>query len=162
ISVPLNVMLPAPELAPIIRDSGCSVIVTEAALLKNIDPALRARLGIRVYTLEGVEGTEVLDLLRLGGPPLQIADVAEDAPAFICYTSGTTGIQKGAVLTHGSIRPAAIAKALSEGLTFDERVLIPVALVYTGAIISAYMQIGYYLGATTVLERNAHPENLLA
>jgi acyl-CoA synthetase (AMP-forming)/AMP-acid ligase II len=167
IAVPLNVMLTASELAPIVTDAGCSVVVTEEALLPNLQQASEQLPDLQVFTLTGVAGTKPLDDLRVTGPsgpagaPRPIADVDESAPAFICYTSGTTGIQKGAVLTHGSIRPAAVAKILAEGLTYHERMLVPVALVYTGAIISCFMQITYYLGATLVLERNADPDHLL-
>jgi fatty-acyl-CoA synthase len=161
ISVPLNIMLTAAELAPIVSDSGTSVIITEEALHPNLQVAIEQSPDVQVFTLNGLAGTKPLDDLRVKGPTLPIVDVDEGAGAFICYTSGTTGIQKGAVLTHGSLRPGAIAKILSEGLTFEERMLVPVALVYTGAIISCFMQTTYYLGATMVLERSIDPEHLL-
>jgi len=161
ICVPLNVMLTNAELAPIVLDSGCSVVVTEESLLPSLELACSQRPELRIYATTSLEGTEQLDSLRLDGAQIAIAEAEADTPAFICYTSGTTGVQKGAVLTHGSIPPGAIAKIICEGLTYNERVLVPVALVYTGAMISCFMQISFFLGATMVLERSADPEHLL-
>jgi acyl-CoA synthetase (AMP-forming)/AMP-acid ligase II len=162
ISVPLNVMLTSAELAPIVIDSGCKVVITEADLLANLHDA-REKTAVPVFSIDTVEDPDVrpVDQLRIDGGPWAIAEVDSDFPAFICYTSGTTGIQKGAVLTHSSIPPSAIAKAIGEGLTFHDRMLVPVALVYTGAMISCFMQVTYFLGATLVLERNAHADHLL-
>jgi fatty-acyl-CoA synthase len=161
ISVPLNIMLTATELAPIVTDSGTSIVITEEALLPNLKVAIERAPDLQVFTVSGAPGTKPLQDLRVDGPTLPIVDVPESAGAFICYTSGTTGVQKGAVLTHGSLRPGALAKILSEGLTFEERMLVPVALVYTGAIISCFMQTTYYLGATLVLEKGLDPDHLL-
>lgn len=162
ISVPLNVALPAAELAPIVADAGCKVVVAEDALVANLSRARQEMPKLAVYTLDSAEGEDRFDSVDVDeGVPVEIVDLADDAPAFICYTSGTTGIQKGAVLTHGNLRPGAISKILAEGLTYEERMLVPVALVYTGAIISCFMQITYYLGASLVLERDAHPDHLL-
>lgn len=161
ISVPLNVMLTAKELAPIVVDSGCRAVVTEQALLSNLSEARTQLPQMPVFSIDGGPGALPADELWVEGNPVEICDMDPTSPAFICYTSGTTGIQKGAVLTHGSIPPSALAKAISEGLTYEERMLVPVALVYTGAMISCFMQITYFLGASLVLERTADPEALL-
>jgi acyl-CoA synthetase (AMP-forming)/AMP-acid ligase II len=161
ISVPLNVMLTARELAPIVMDSGCTIVITERALRPRLSAAVAEMPGLRIYSVDGGEGSAPASTLWVDGDPIDVCEVEPSAPAFICYTSGTTGVQKGAVLTHGSILPSAMAKAISEGLTFQERMLVPVALVYTGAMISCFMQITYFLGATLVLECSAEPEHLL-
>ena len=70
-------------------------------------------------------------VVESGGPPDATIDL--DDPAFICYTSGTTGVQKGAVLTHRSVLHPAQAKALAEGVTWRDRMLVAVLMV-SGAI----------------------------
>jgi len=54
---------------------------------------------------------------------------AREAPATICYTAGTTGLPKGALLTHGNLigALAASARAFADALRPIEQVLCPVA-----------------------------------
>jgi acyl-CoA synthetase (AMP-forming)/AMP-acid ligase II len=99
-------------------------------------------------------------LLSAGGT-LPSVDIADEDPAFLCYTSGTTGVQKGAVLTHCSVLAPAEAKVVSEGLSWRDRILVAVPLVYTGAVISCFMQFTVYAGGTMVLERDFDPDRYL-
>ena len=55
-----------------------------------------------------------------------------DDPLFICYTSGTTGDPKGAVLTHRSWHYAAMCRALQGGINLHDRLLLPFPLAFTG------------------------------
>src|SRR5699024_5293972 len=110
--VPLNWRLVADELAFMLRDSGAAVLVFDAEY-----DAVVADLHARGA---GENGTPVLHWLRVGmGVPAWAADFDAlvdqapvepvtvdtdgDDPLFIMYTSGTTGLPKGAVHTHDSV-----------------------------------------------------------
>jgi long-chain acyl-CoA synthetase len=56
--------------------------------------------------------------------------VTADSPALLMYTSGTTGLPKGAVLTHGNLLAAARAVSAWHGLTPDDRVLSSLPLYH--------------------------------
>ena len=58
------------------------------------------------------------------------APVTAETPALLMYTSGTTGVPKGAVLTHANLLAAARAVAAWHGLTPDDRVLSSLPLYH--------------------------------
>ena len=150
IFVPLNYRLTGPELLPLVEDAECRVIVTEAACLGQLDPA-RATCDFHVFAAGS--GGDFDTLVAAEGPP-PTETVALSDPAFICYTSGTTGRQKGALLTHGSTLYPGIAKNVAEGLTWRDAIMVAVPFVFTGAVVSCFVQLTIAAGGTMVLESN--------
>ena len=65
---------------------------------------------------------------------------AADDPAIICYTSGTTGAPKGAVLTHRNLVVTARSAAECEGLREDEEILSYLPMAWIGDHIFSYAQ----------------------
>jgi len=150
IVVPLNFRLTASELKPLLDDAECAVVVTEAAFLDNL-AAARGSNTFAVYAVDGTDKRSFADLEIAHGAVPQ-AEIAADDPAFICYTSGTTGHQKGALLTHRSAMHPGLAKNMAEGLTWRDSIMVAVPFVYTGAIISCFIQLTVVAGGTMVLE----------
>jgi fatty-acyl-CoA synthase len=140
IVVPLNVRFTAAEVAFVVSDADCRVVVSEAALAAAVAPLTGDRLVLMA---------DELDAHHRAGPAV-LADVVDEHPAFICYTSGTTGDPKGAVLTHGSWNVASQGWAQALGLGTADRVLLPFPLAFTGGM--AVFLFTYWAGGRLVLE----------
>ena len=93
-----------------------------------------------------------------GGRPPRV-EMEPDDPLFICYTSGTTGDPKGAVLTHRSWHYAALCRALQGGINLHDRLLLPFPLAFTGGL--AMMLTALWSGSMLVLERAFDPTRCL-
>jgi len=70
----------------------------------------------------------------------EIARGRPDDVAIICYTSGTTGTPKGAVLSHRNLAVTARNALTREGLTGDEEVLAYLPMAWVGDHIFSYAQ----------------------
>lgn len=71
-------------------------------------------------------------------------------PWVICYTGGTTGTPKGAVLTHKSITANAVNTVVSWGLTPDDTTLLNSPLFHSGGL-SVFTAPLVYVGGTSIV-----------
>ena len=121
IFVPLNFRLTGPEVRFIANDAGISVMVADDMLRPLIDSE-RSNLDCKRYiTAESdADNWQSLESLMSAAEPIQASEkVSSDDVAFIMYTSGTTGLPKGAMLTHGNIFWNSINVCFGEGNVSD-------------------------------------------
>jgi fatty-acyl-CoA synthase len=123
--VPLNVRLATAELQQIVDDCSPSVLVVHPSLAALAD----GLVGPKRVDLGGAYE----DLLREHDgafvEPVTMVD-DEDAVCELFYTSGTTGVPKGAMLTHRNLATHAVDSALSMGCVHRDVVLHTIPLFH--------------------------------
>ncbi len=112
ISVPTSTLLTADEVVYLAKDSGARVLVTDKAAWKTLREGLNGVAGLTHVLLSGegdclpADGLQVLDLassldaITTWDAPHQ---TKSDDPAYLVYTSGTTGYPKGVLHAHRSM-----------------------------------------------------------
>ncbi|MCL4683517.1 AMP-binding protein [Myxococcota bacterium] len=153
IAVPINTRLAPPEVRDLLDDAEPSVLIHEAALevLARRAGADAARPPQRLAVGEPQDAYEAA--LAGSEPYRDVAPVSPEDPMILMYTSGTTGVSKGALLPHRKTLFNALNAQLFFDLSGRDRVLVPVPLFHSfGLQILAIPAL--YTGASVFLERH--------
>jgi fatty-acyl-CoA synthase len=145
ILAPLSWRLAAPELAYQLEDSEPALFLVEGEHAELAEATGHAFEPLLV----GGEG---------GVPDAQVED---DDPLLLVYTSGTTGRPKGALLTHANCFWTNLSFDLATGVSGDDVVLQVLPQFHCGGW-NVQALLGWWKGARIVLERSFYPGRCLA
>ncbi len=154
IAVPLNFRLTSAEIVFLVEDCEARVLITESVLapvatgVRDIEPLLDTIVVAGGSTDDTVFGYE--DLINEPGDSHGPADVPNDSPALIMYTSGTTGRPKGAVLTHTNLTGQTMTGLYTHGADISSDVgFVGVPFFHIAGI--GNLLTGMLLGVPTVI-----------
>ena len=149
---PINVMLTPDEVGFVVKDCGAKALFTTAdraaPILKLKDKTDLAE--IVTFGADTPDGAIAFDdLVKQGSDDFEAATIDATALGKICYTSGTTGFPKGAMLSHRNVvLNAAMTAAMNMRVAEDVQLTaLPCAHVYGAAI----MNLCFLFGSTFVL-----------
>ncbi len=177
IAVPFNYLYRESELAFVLADSGCRVLVTMTEygtldyqqMLDGIAPGWdTAAFAYRPDGTDTVPGLRAVVVLDTGGTPrdgaMNVADLgAMDGPGMIApqvnpleagdilYTSGTTGSPKGVVVSHDAVLRTAYASALTRAYQDGRRVLYSLPCYHMFGYIEGLLSV-MFVGGAVVLQ----------
>lgn len=178
IAVPFNTLYRPDELAYVLRQSGCALLITVSAIfgrdtrvqLDAIEPGWRDG---RFAQLPEMRTILLFD--RVVGEPASFQDLvdrqpADDGPweskarasdpAIIMYTSGTTGSPKGALHTHDSLLRAAYCNAYHHGFEDGRRAIFSLPLYHTYGLVTGLLS-GLMVGGAIVVLPRFNPTHML-
>src|SRR3954464_245866 len=121
---PINSLYTPDEIAFQLRDSGAKLLITVSPFMDRAMAAVEKQPVDDVIVMDGAEGhASLLDLLSSQAPAPQVdIDPANDLVT-LPYSSGTTGLPKGVMLTHRNlVANVAQTKPLID-LGEDERII---------------------------------------
>ena len=104
IPVPINTLLPAETVGYILEDSRAAALFVSEPLLDALE-GVAGRIGRVVVSAPDGAGGDFAEFL--GNAPAPIADCSADEVAFWLYSSGSTGMPKGARHVHASLKATA-------------------------------------------------------
>ena len=164
IGVPLNTSLSTSELAYIINNAGAKILVfgdrfapTIDSLLSELD-SMETLVGIGASARGSRDYEQLLNQYPSTEPEVK---VSEQDIAYFLYTSGTTGLPKGTIITHRGITESAVNYILSAHLRHEDVGLVAAPLFWGGVpLVNIVPQV--YIGGTLVIADSFTPEAILS
>ncbi|HMK52462.1 MAG TPA: AMP-binding protein, partial [Thermodesulfobacteriota bacterium] len=167
ILVPLNWRLAVPELEFIIKDSGSRTIIFDSEFMELV-ASLRNKLNFSTGDCISV-GSPYPDWAKdyerglqenpIHEPHLDIPAGGED-PHILMYTSGTTGIPKGAVLSHRKTFFNALNADLFYNLSSEDIMIASRPLFHSGGLLVETAPV-LYKGGTVILKKRFRSYEIL-
>ena len=162
ICVLLNWRLTVTELDYILNDSSPMLLVHDASFT---EPAEELQSRCSIGTLLAIDGGRhgspyETVLAEFDGCPVERADLTHDDVITIMYTSGTTGLPKGAMITHGMNFWNCVNLGVPAGVGLDTVHLNVLPLFHTGGL-NCYSNPVLHAGGTVVIQRAFEPAETL-
>jgi fatty-acyl-CoA synthase len=162
---PLNWRLAPAELDVVLADAEPTVLLYDRVCAQAA-AALMTPVPHRVAYDEASAGGQSYEaLLALGSDaspsPSGPDEVSLEAPLMICYTSGTTGRPKGALLSHRQLLFNSLSTELAIGISGADATLVFMPLFHTGGLNCLATPLLHHGGKVVVMP-SFDPERALA
>jgi fatty-acyl-CoA synthase len=171
IAVPLNYLYRSDELRFVLGDAGCRVVITMAGFADLDYQAQLDRMPglpmVVVFDIDGRahSGTLTLeDLATLGDRNRGASDgrrMDPCGPGDMLYTSGTTGLPKGVLVSHDAVLRTAFASALTRAYQDGRRILFSLPCYHMFGYVEGLLSVGF-VGGTVIPQTSFSAENYFA
>ncbi|MDK3071965.1 AMP-binding protein [Sedimentitalea sp. JM2-8] len=160
VTVPLSIRDQMPGIRHALVNSQAVALIAEAEFaglvpVPDETPHLEARIS--VGTAAGFAG---YDSLRRSEPLIEAADVGEEEVATILYTSGTTGVPKGAMLTGLGIVHSATNFVMEMGLGPADTTVVVVPMSHVTGLVAGIHTLVRAGGSVVVMREFKAPHFL--
>jgi acyl-CoA ligase (AMP-forming) (exosortase A-associated) len=168
--VPLNPLLRSQQVGYVLRDCNVRVLVTSSGRLQDLEAELAVCPDLRfVVLVDGhdeatkVDGLTIIswsELLARGqtAPPMRNPIIDTDMAA-ILYTSGSTGMPKGVVLSHRNLVAGAQSVSTYLENTANDRILSVLPLSFDAGL--SQLTTAFCVGACVVLLNYLLPRDVI-
>ena len=161
VGVPVNWRLAPPEMLHVIEDAQARIVVVGSEFFGHLE-AIEDRLTtVSAIVAIGAHNRWQEFEDWLAGHPVEDPGVttSSDDIVFLMYTSGTTGLPKGVMLTNGNYLCKSSGIAHQWRFTADSVSLAVMPMFHMAG--SGWVLVGLYEGATTVVLRDVDPVAIL-
>jgi long-chain acyl-CoA synthetase len=162
--VPVNFLFKSHELEHILRDAKPKAFIGAEPYLDEIQPAMHSAFEPTLKIAVGAqESSNFLELNSVfsNQDNFGLYPVQDNDSLTILYTSGTTGVPKGVMLTHNNHASEARILAKMRGKLDPEVVVIGVLPLYHIYGITSVMNVSIYSGCTVELLSHFDPEKVI-
>jgi fatty-acyl-CoA synthase len=130
---PLNWRLTGSELAALVKDGTPTVLLYGAAFAARVEALRGGAASVKHFVgLDDPSGFAARE--ACSDAPFEAESMSPSDPWALCYTGGTTGVPKAAILTYGSIHANAVNTIVSWGLDASDVALLNAPLFHTGGM----------------------------
>lgn len=164
ILVPFNIRLAAQEIISLMKKINPSVLLYDSQLVSNTFEIKKTNLienyiTIGEYSVNGDPTSHQL-MQNASGSEVERPKINFEDPHLILFTGGTTGLPKGAVLSHRLIFWNSVNTIMSWGLSSDDIQPLLFPLFHTGGW-NVLLLPFYHLGAKSILMGDFNPDKTL-
>ena len=161
VNVAVNWRLAPPEVAYIVNDAQAKVFVVGEEFVPVLDKIEGELTTVKKIVVVGGHDRHQSyeDWVGAQGDDDPGVESAPGDVAFQLYTSGTTGLPKGVMLTNANLFTLLPTAAPDWGFTEDSVNLVAMPLFHIGG--SGYATVGMFVGCHTILMREVDPAGML-
>jgi malonyl-CoA/methylmalonyl-CoA synthetase len=158
--LPLNTAYQPSELAYFLGDAEPRLFVVDPQRRAQLAELASANRSVRMVSL-GAEGEGELAAAAASAAPLHsIVERSDDDLAAICYTSGTTGRSKGAMISHGNLASNAAALVQTWGFSAEDVLLHALPVYHVHGLFVA-LHCAFLSGARMLFQERFAPERVI-